>query len=41
MGLGELIGMRWILWGDGEPLPERVWHELERIDPLHPRGRRE
>ena len=21
MGLGELVGMRWILWGDGGPLP--------------------
>jgi AcrR family transcriptional regulator len=30
MGLGELVGMRWILWGDGE-LPPRVWQELERI----------
>ena len=30
MGLGELVGMRWILWGDGE-LPPRVSHELERI----------
>ena len=31
MGLGELVGMKWILWGDGEALPERVWAELERI----------
>jgi AcrR family transcriptional regulator len=30
MGLGELVGMRWILWGDGE-LPPRVWQDLERI----------
>ncbi len=30
MGLGELVGMRWILWGDGE-LPPHVWRELERI----------
>jgi AcrR family transcriptional regulator len=30
MGLGELIGMRWILWGDG-PMPERVTVELERL----------
>ena len=21
MGLGEMIGMRWILWGDGKPMP--------------------
>ena len=31
MGLGELVGMRWILWGDGGPLPSRVSDELERI----------
>jgi AcrR family transcriptional regulator len=31
MGLGEMIGMRWILWGDGQPLPARVWEELERL----------
>jgi AcrR family transcriptional regulator len=31
MGLGELVGMRWILWGDGEPMPEHVFTELERI----------
>jgi AcrR family transcriptional regulator len=30
MGLGEMIGMRWILWGDGKPIPARVWNELER-----------
>jgi AcrR family transcriptional regulator len=30
MGLGELIGMRWILWGDGKPIPGHVWVELER-----------
>jgi AcrR family transcriptional regulator len=30
MGLGELIGMRWILWGDG-PMPERVTAELARM----------
>ena len=30
MGLGELIGMRWILWGDG-PMPSRVTVELERL----------
>ncbi|MFL6035803.1 MAG: TetR/AcrR family transcriptional regulator [Gaiellaceae bacterium] len=30
MGMGELIGMRWILWGDG-PLPERVTVELGRL----------
>jgi AcrR family transcriptional regulator len=31
MGLGEMIGMRWILWGDGKPLPSRVFVELERL----------
>jgi AcrR family transcriptional regulator len=31
MGLGELIGMRWILWGGGQPLPTKAVHELERI----------
>jgi AcrR family transcriptional regulator len=31
MGLGELVGMRWILWGEGTPLPEHVVTELERI----------
>ena len=31
MGLGELVGMRWILWGDGVDVPARVMSELERI----------
>ena len=32
MGLGELIGMRWILWGDGKPMPDASSsNELERI----------
>ena len=31
MGLGEMIGMRWILWGDGKPLPKRVMDELQRV----------
>ena len=31
MGLGELVGMRWILWGDGNAMPERVTNELARI----------
>jgi AcrR family transcriptional regulator len=31
MGIGELVGMRWILW-NGEPeMPERVFDELARI----------
>jgi AcrR family transcriptional regulator len=31
MGVGEMIGMRWILWGDGKPLPDRVRDELSRL----------
>jgi AcrR family transcriptional regulator len=31
MGIGEMIGMRWILWGEGKPIPGRVWDELERM----------
>ena len=31
MGLGELIGMRWILWGGSSELPANVSAELERI----------
>ncbi len=31
MGVGEMVGMRWILWGDGTPLPARVWEELQRF----------
>jgi AcrR family transcriptional regulator len=31
MGLGELIGMRWILWGGSTDLPPHVLAELERI----------
>jgi hypothetical protein len=31
MGLGEMIGMRWILWGKGKALPDDVWQELARI----------
>lgn len=30
MAAGEMIGMRWILWGDGK-MPERVEQELARI----------
>ena len=30
MGIGELIGMRWLLWGDGE-MPEHVIAEVRRI----------
>jgi len=30
MAAGEMIGMRWILWGDGA-MPEHVVQELARI----------
>jgi len=31
MAAGEMIGMRWILWGDGKQLPANVEQELARI----------
>jgi AcrR family transcriptional regulator len=31
MGVGELLGMRWVLWNGGRKLPARVTRELERI----------
>ena len=31
MGMGELLGMRWILWARGEELPPEVVAEVERI----------
>jgi len=31
MGIGELIGMRWILWGDGAELPDEVLREVVRL----------
>ncbi len=31
MGIGELIGMRWILWAGNEELPAAVLDELSRI----------
>ena len=31
MGMGELLGMRWVLWNGGRKLPARVTRELERI----------
>lgn len=31
MGLGEMIGMRWIVWGDGGPVPDHVVDEVRRI----------
>jgi hypothetical protein len=31
MGMGELTGMRWILWDQAGEMPERVIAELRRI----------
>ncbi len=31
MGMGELVGMRWILWEQRDEMPERVVDELARI----------
>jgi AcrR family transcriptional regulator len=31
MGMGELIGMRWILWGERNEMPEDVLEELRRV----------
>jgi AcrR family transcriptional regulator len=31
MGMGELIGLRWILWNGRDKLPDRVVREIERI----------
>jgi AcrR family transcriptional regulator len=31
MGIGEMIGLRWILWGDTDDVPERVFDEAMRF----------
>ncbi len=31
MGIGELVGMRWILWNGSSEMPEPVFDELARI----------
>ncbi len=31
MGIGELVGMRWILWNGSTEMPEPVFDELARI----------
>jgi len=31
MGIGELVGMRWILWNGEQGLPDEVFDELSRI----------
>ena len=31
MGIGELVGMRWILWNGEQGMPEQVFDELARV----------
>ena len=31
MGMGELLGLRWVLWGDDGEVPERQLEEMGRI----------
>ena len=31
MGIGELVGMRWILWNGEQEMPEEIFDELARI----------
>ena len=31
MGIGELVGMRWILWNGEREMPDAVFDELARI----------
>jgi hypothetical protein len=31
MGIGELVGMRWILWNGSTGMPDAVFDELARI----------
>jgi AcrR family transcriptional regulator len=31
MGVGEMIGLRWILWGDDDEIPARVFEETMRF----------
>ena len=31
MGIGELVGMRWILWNGEREMPEEVFDQLARI----------
>jgi AcrR family transcriptional regulator len=31
MGVGEMIGLRWILWGDAQEIPARVFEETMRF----------
>ena len=40
MGLGELIGMRWILWGGNDEIPPARPRRARADHPLRPRGPR-
>jgi hypothetical protein len=31
MGVGEMIGLRWILWGDTDEIPTEVFEETIRF----------
>jgi hypothetical protein len=31
LGIGEMLGLRWILWGDTENVPEHVFEEAMRF----------
>lgn len=31
MGVGELVGMRWVLWDDGREVPDEVFDEVMRF----------
>ena len=31
MGIGEIVGMRWILWGDDGEVPDDVADEMARF----------
>ena len=31
MGIGELVGMRWILWHDASEIPDEVFDEIARL----------
>lgn len=31
MGIGEIVGMRWILWGDTDRMPDDIFEEIMRF----------
>jgi hypothetical protein len=41
MGVGEMIGLRWILWGDTPEIPADVFEETIRFVQRALDGRRE